>query len=492
MAKQATLSGISDLRGFFRTNQRPIYFISPVAFNLLGIDRWVRRFYYVNYFDSFDGGHPCAFVPPRTPHAQFGSIEDVCNYLLGHPQVAEFVASRAPGVTVPARGEALFVFFDENSERLAADVGLNVALPPAELRHRLDSKIITTQLGNEAGVPSVPNVLGRATSYSDLLALASGAGLGDDLVVQTPYGDSGKTTFFVRGERDWNAAADEMADQELKVMRRIEPRAVAVEACITRHGTVVGPLMIDLTGHPELTPYRGGWCGNDIFPGALSPANRQRALQLTRQLGDRLAAEGYRGLLEVDYLVDVGTDELYLGEVNPRLSGISSMTNVSASAYADMPLLLFHLAEYLDVDYEIDVDDLRNRWGNDRLTDVWGQIILKEPDDGVELLTAAPRTGIWRLGDDGQISFSRPAADWHDLADESEGFYLRVLGPGDYRYRGADLGILVTRTRLQGDDGRLTEHCQTWIRGIRSEFAGAPIRTQAEMPVLDALAFKAG
>jgi hypothetical protein len=488
----ATLRGISDLRGFFRTNQTPIYFISPIAFNLLGIDRWVRRFYYVNYFDSFDGGHPCAFVPERTPHPQFGSIEDVCNYLLGHPGVSEFIASHAPSAKDAPHGKAVFVFFDEESERRASEVGLDVALPPSELRHRLDSKIITTRLGEEAGVPSVPNVLGRATSYPELIDLAGSAGLGDDLVVQTPYGDSGKTTFFIRGERDWNAAAGEMADQELKVMRRIEPRAVAVEACITRHGTVVGPLMIDLTGHPELTPYRGGWCGNDIFPGALSPANRERALDFTRRLGDRLAMEGYRGLLEVDYLVDANTDELYLGELNPRLSGISSMTNVSASAYADMPLFLFHLAEYLDVDYELDVEDLRRRWGNDRLTDVWGQIILKEPDDGVELLTAAPRTGIWHLARDGQISFGRPAADWHDLRDESEGFYLRIVGPGDYRYRGADLGILVTRTRLQADDGKLTDRCRTWIDGIRGRFAGAPLGPREEPPMQDALAFKTG
>src|ERR1700741_2089573 len=130
-----TLRGISELRGFFRTNQTPVYFISPIAFNLLGIDRWVRRFYYVNYFDSFDGGHPCVFVPPRTPHAQFGSIEDVCNYLLGHSGPPPFM--RSPGTG----GKAVFVFFDEESERRAAEVGLDIALPPDELRHRLDSKI---------------------------------------------------------------------------------------------------------------------------------------------------------------------------------------------------------------------------------------------------------------------------------------------------------------------------------------------------------------
>ena len=45
MAENAVaLRGISELRGFFRTNQTPIYFISPTSFNLLGIDRWVMLF----------------------------------------------------------------------------------------------------------------------------------------------------------------------------------------------------------------------------------------------------------------------------------------------------------------------------------------------------------------------------------------------------------------------------------------------------------------
>ena len=75
-------------------------------------------------------------------------------------------------------------------------------------------------------------------------------------------------------------------------MKRINNRAAAVEAVLTRHGTIVGPLMTDLTGHPELTPHKGGWCGNDIFPEALSPEHRERARVLTQKLGDRLARRG--------------------------------------------------------------------------------------------------------------------------------------------------------------------------------------------------------
>ncbi len=103
--------------------------------------------------------------------------------------------------------------FDEQTEKLAAELGLRVAHPPAALRHRLDSKIVTTQLGNAAGVPSVPNVLGRARPTPSCSRSPRRRASATDLVVQTPYGDSGKTTFFIRGERDWDAHAGAMADR---------------------------------------------------------------------------------------------------------------------------------------------------------------------------------------------------------------------------------------------------------------------------------------
>ena len=209
--------------------------------------------------------------------------------------------------------------------------------------------------------PSVPNVLGRATDYGQLSELAKGLGLGDDLVVQTPYGDSGRTTFFVKSAEDWDRYRDDLATQELKVMRRIRPFEVCVEAVITRHGTLVGPYVASLVGYPELTPYKGGWCGNDIYPGLLGEANRVRASAMTQRLGARLAKEGYRGFFEVDYLVDGDTNEIYLGELNPRVSGLSPITHVTLGAYSDVPLFLFHLLEYLDVDYDIDVDEINKR-----------------------------------------------------------------------------------------------------------------------------------
>ena len=80
-------------------------------------------------------------------------------------------------------------------------------------------------------------------------------------------------------------------------MKRITNRPVAVEAVMTRHGTIVGPFMTELTGFAELTPYRGGWCGNEMFPEVLTGEKRAKATQLVRRLGNRLGAGGLPRLL---------------------------------------------------------------------------------------------------------------------------------------------------------------------------------------------------
>ena len=49
------------------------------------------------------------------------------------------------------------------------------------------------------------------------------------------------------------------------------------------------------------------------------------------------------------------------------------MTNVTAGAYADVPLFLFHLLEFMDVDYRADVDEINERWRELAAVDVGGR-----------------------------------------------------------------------------------------------------------------------
>ena len=91
------LNGIAEIRTFFRTNQQPIYFVGPTAFNLLGIDRWVRNFQYIAYYDSWDGQHPRVFTPKNRPYVEFESSEQINNYLLRDPEVQDVPVAAAAG-----------------------------------------------------------------------------------------------------------------------------------------------------------------------------------------------------------------------------------------------------------------------------------------------------------------------------------------------------------------------------------------------------------
>ena len=88
--------------------------------------------------------------------------------------------------------------FDEETEKLCQVIDLDIALPPAALRTRLDSKIETTRIGktrigktrigktrigNIVGVASVTNVLRQSKFLFGATALTKRAKLGPKLVV---------------------------------------------------------------------------------------------------------------------------------------------------------------------------------------------------------------------------------------------------------------------------------------------------------------------
>ncbi len=137
------------------------------------------------------------------------------------------------------------------------------------------------------------------------------------------------------------------------------------------------------------------------------------------------------------------------------------MTNHAAFAHADAPLFLFHLLEFSKQKFKLDVDELNARWADPDMIDSWSQMVIKHTDDSVDIITEAPQTGIYKMLEDGRVVFDR--FDYHRRAVESENeaFFLRIQKPGDYRYEGADLGILVTRGRSMTNSFQLNERAKT-------------------------------
>lgn len=479
--KVEVLNGVPDIRRFFYKNEIPLYFISATNFNLLGADEWIKGFKFICQIECFDGKHPNVFSPSiDIPHDDFTSIEDINNYLLQHPEVQAYINLRKKGKSA---GKAMFLMFDSKTEKLAKKMGLEIMSPPAKMRTLMDNKVNTNRIAEKAGVPCVPYVLSKVKDYAHLQKVSKE--LGTDLVIQTPFGDSGHTTFFITNEEEFNKHKDEIIkEKEVKIMKRINCRGSAIEACVTKEGTIVAPLMTELVGFKTLTPYKGGWCGNEIYPNAFTPDIREKANKYTQLFGDQLKKEGYKGYFELDFLIDQDNGEVYLGELNPRITGASSITNHAVFALADAPLFVFHILEWMNVDYKLDVKEINERWANQDNIDGWSQLIVKHTKDTIEYITEAPQSGIWTMFDNGHIQFDRMDSHRRAVESESEAFFLHVSKKGDYLYEGADMGILVTRGRMMTDNFRLNQRAKEWTKAIRDKYVSHVIEEEKEQVVL--------
>jgi hypothetical protein len=224
-----------------------------------------------------------------------------------------------------------------------------------------------------------------------------------------------------------------------------------------------------------LTPYRGGWCGNEVFAArestALSPEIRRQAQRATVAIGAHLKQAGYWGYFGLDFLLDQDTGALYLGELNPRVTGATPLTSQAALDQDEVPLLLFHLLEWLGVEYVVDVAQFNQRWVKAEQITSWSQMILEHTAETIDMVTQAPPSGIWHMAEDGTVQFARPAFHPQVLTNEAEVFFLRTIDAGHTPGKGDCIGRLMTRGRLMTDDYQLTERARAWSRGLRAQFA---------------------
>ena len=151
---------------------------------------------------------------------------------------------------------------------------------------------------------------------------------------------------------------------------------------------------------------------------------------------------------------DSGT--LYLGEMNPRITGVTPLTNQAAREQHQPPLLLFHLLEWMGIDFSLDIDEFNQRFVEAGPAANWSQLIIEHIRDQSETLTKVPVSGVWCMQPDGGLSFVRQAFQTQAAADESEAFFMRTIDAGHTALKGSSVGTAHAARPLDGR--RLSPH----------------------------------
>jgi D-alanine-D-alanine ligase-like ATP-grasp enzyme len=445
---------MKHLRALLKANSEPIYFIDWCLFTALGMEKHIGNIHFITATDTFNGLHPNIFVPPSFEYNHALSSEETLNALLANPDVEAYIKQHG-------KGKMLTWLIDAETERLAQKLGLEICLPPHALRLHWDNKANTNRLAEKAGVRLVPYILSSVTDYAHLRKIS--AHLGPELVVQMPHGMSGQTTFYITDEADFNKHEASITNgEELKIMRRINCRGASLEACITRSGVAVSPLIVELIGIPQLTIFRGGWCGDEFLPHAFPENIRQEAHDFSIRLGEQLQALGYYGYFQADFLIDTDSEILYLGELNLRFSGFTPLINNANIAEAQIPLLLLHLAHWLNLDSNLDIQPLNQTWLDQEQLQALSFIHLKH----VHLHRATPvPTGVYKLNDQGQRSFVRQALSPEHL-QPGEVFWFSSAGQNSIIEQGDELGGLFLPMRVTDDGKTLQPEALAWVEAL--------------------------
>ncbi len=209
----------------------------------------------------------------------------------------------------------------EGEQKLAAEAGLSLAVPTAEVFERVNSKIYSRRLVEASGLRAVP---GHCCETADeFLAVLQQYQGGSTLVVKDAYGVSGKGLVVL----DTRAKVDGLA----KLVRRRADRSgerrlhVVVEHWLSKQFDLNYQLTVARDGTITFDFVKQALTEGGVHKGHLMPVDLPRHQQeelweAVDVVGARLFADGFHGVAGVDAIL--GADGLLYPvlEINARLN----------------------------------------------------------------------------------------------------------------------------------------------------------------------------
>lgn len=440
---------------FFKSNEIPFFYIGGCSVNnLFGVEKFVKHFFYVTSMDWFNRSLPNAFSI-KEYDSPFNTIAFNSNELLKNETIINKIKSHL-------NPKVIFLMYDKETEELVSKHNFQMFNINYPLFSFLGNKTKMTSIIEKLKIPTIPYIISSIKSYQHLRDIT--ARLGEYLVIQQGLSDSGIGTYFISDENDFNKYKEYLINSEpLKIMKRIQCSQFCIDAAATRYGTVVGPLQMELIGYPELTPYLGGWCGNQICKDLIEKSQHQKVLEYTKKLGDYLYQNhNFKGAFGIDYLLDHETNVIYFGELNPRICGSSCLTNQIYPS-KNFPLFLFHLMEFLDLDFKVDIDEINRFYlESENLPEV-SLLIVKGLHQSKE--KSKLKTGIWKM-ENNKIYYDRFNYLIEDLKNPLK--EAVILSTPTLFTKGDAFARLLFKEPVM-IKGKLTQKAQNWIRCVREQ-----------------------
>ena len=322
-------------------------------------------------------------------------------------------------------------------EKLAKKEGWILLANPADLRLRLRERAFFQHMAVELDLRQAPGAIWpieviRERGYEDWATT-----LGPELVIQLPdIGQGGgRGTFFVRSAEAYNLLEERLREdtwrevrlKSVSIRKFIEGVPASVAICITRDGNLISGLQKQLVDLPYCSDFLedGIFCGHVWDETLWSPAIKEDALQQANRIGGYVSSLGYRGIFGIDFIIDEQGRESYPIEINPRFTGAFPMLSLLHLQHGIIPLDVFHMLEFLDLPYQLDVEELNKQYARP----IEGShLLLFLPLRGQKVRFDRLLPGLYQYEpNEKRFFFRRDAMEYRDIQNENQ--FVLVDGP---------------------------------------------------------------
>jgi len=255
-------------------------------------------------------------------------------------------------------------------------------------------------------------------------------------VIQHPTKGGGKGTFFINNQEDFDNASKKLTgkwksklqdDEETKfepvpealVAKFIQGSSPSLTGCVTKHGILSTNLQQQVIDIPELyNPEKGSglFCGHDWTASEFDQEISQQAYDAVEKIGQYFKKLGYQGIFGLDFVLDKKTKKLYVVECNPRLVASYPTLNMAQLLNNEPSILAFHVLEFLNVDYQIDLEEINRLM---RQKKIGSQMIVHNLTGRWSINHKEVKAGIYKLEND-KLKYLRPGYDLKHLKDDQE------------------------------------------------------------------------
>lgn len=287
------------------------------------------------------------------------------------------------------------------------------------------------------------SIIGKLSSllYGQITAT-----LGKVFVAQFGHGWAGNTTFVIQNKSDYVNLSEKFPYTTIKASRYIDGYTVLNNCCVYNDSVLIGPPAIQINGISELSRNPFSTCGRQWPIPDFLKKNEQKIYDISQKIGNYMKQSGFKGLFGLDFLIDRKTNEVYLSDVNARITASIPFYTKLEIGNGKTPLLLYHIASFLGVSNLPQYDSGKI---------MGAQLIFREKST-VEEISHRDTYGVYSVGKREKIR-----QDYYpEKLRDKEYIYLHK----SFREASREFARLETKKRVLGENNTL----EKWVRNLWS------------------------